>query len=1293
MRKIKVFLIMSLILIGCMRGVAVHAGETGEIINPSFEIWETGEGLDGWTKSADTTAGAVKPAWSENDAQDGNYNLACWAESDYHVDIYQDVKGLEPGYYYLTAYAQNGGGQKSCSLYAGGSGQSYASTMIPVSEGGVTKGWRGVTVRGIEVKEDGALRIGLRTDAYAGNWMKLDNLNLVRETNQETPYEFLKGGDISELTWLEDSGAVFYDENGSPKDALQILADSGFNFARLRLYNAPGKGKGNGTYYCKEGYQDLPDILSLAKRASDKGMELELSFHYSDYWSNGETQNIPKEWQEQIEGMSEEDAVDKLCSLVYDYTYEVMKEMESQGTVPAFVSLGNEIQSGMLFPYGKASSENWKYLARFLTSGSNAVKAASPETKVIIHLDGAGDSSKYTGFFDNCESFGVPYDIIGPSYYPFWTDCDVDTIVAFCNDMVERYDKDIMIMETGYNFNPVLPNGQPGQLSDNGCYSQEGTYGSTPEGQKNFMADLFNGLKSVIDGRCLGDLYWDPVMVEQRGVGWAMLEATDEPDINVISNTTLFDFEHKLLPVGQVYRDSQAGYAEGGISGRLVKAGQNTEGVNRIEGLLRLNGIDHHIQTDAYGYFYLGNIPEGSYNIELLVDGMEYARNLESLEIEKGKNTVCSLELKGAVLSGKVLDDSGTGVENAAVYASDGTHVFETVTDAEGGYTMQDIPAGTWEIWAEAAGYDASEKTEKTLALGETLSHVDFQIILNSGSITGKVLDQEENPLADVRVSAMADDITVLTFTDENGVYTLSHLKTEKDAAKIYKLNISKAGYVEQEYEAEVLLGQSTQAENVVLKKDMGSVRGKVMDSNGMPAEGVTIAISGTDTYEAVTDENGCYSIAEMTSGTYTVQAEKEGYMKSAALTMEIVYGEQTKADVLVLPDKIEVQNPGFELPANPEDEWDKVPAGWEIEATSNEASGSSVIRQDRSTFGGAFEGQYGLSFWLDEAFAGDVSQQMSGLEPGNYLLRAYVYSGISQDFCLYAKDSSGEIIGSTTIQPSGGYSPVSLVFSLEEEVCSIGFYADTAGSDWAVADQVELGYLRQYEPSYEEPDEKPDFTAPKADVRAIPQEGGSVEAVLMGADEEKGTADWHLIASPAEGYRFVKWVDGNEEEIVISTNPDYMTVLNEDRSFAAVFVKEETPKPDDTPDPDDKPKPDDTPNSDDMPNPDDTLKPDDTSNPDDTPKPDSTPNQDDKPKPDHTSKPGAIQKPGNTAGAGNKTKPGNSSNLQNKSAKAAKTGDETQTGIYLCLMTASGIAALGVFAKKGRKKDRNKGE
>lgn len=1267
MKKIKILLVMSLFIIVCMKAAVVHAEDSGGIINPSFEIWETSEGLDGWTKSTDTTAQSVKPVWNEAGEQDENYSLSCWSENDYYVDIYQDVKGLEPGYYYLSAYAQNGGGQKTCSLYAGGSGQSYASTMIPLSEGGVTQGWRLVTVRGIDVGEDGALRVGLRTDAYAGNWMKLDNLKLVREADQKKPYVFLKGGDISELTWLEDSGALYYDENGNPGDALQILADSGYNFARLRLYNSPGKGKGNGTYYCKEGYQDLPDILSLAKRASDKGMELELSFHYSDYWSNGETQNIPKEWQEQIEGMSEKDAVDKLCSLVYEYTYDVMKGMEKQGTVPAFVSLGNEIQSGMLFPYGKASSENWKYLARFLTSGSEAVKAASPGTKVIIHLDGAGDSSKYTGFFDNCESYGVPYDIIGPSYYPFWTDCDVDTIVTFCNDMVERYDKDIMIMETGYNFNQVLPNGQPGQLSDNGCYSHEGNYGSTPEGQKNFMIDLFNGLKSVKDGRCLGDLYWDPIMVEQEGVGWALLESTDEPDVNVISNTTLFDFEHKLLPVGQVYQDSQTGYTEGNISGRIVKAGLNTEGVGNMEAVLRLNGDDYNIRTDSYGYFYLRNMPKGSYTMEILVDGMKYTGNQDSLEIEKGKTTACSLEMKGATLSGKVSDDSGIGVDKVTVYASDGTHIFETNTDTEGNYTMQDIPAGSWVIWAEASGYDTSEKVERTLSVDENISDVNFQIILNSGSITGKVLDQEGNPLPDVRVTARADKNTVLAVTDDKGIYTLSYLKTDKDAAKIYTIDLSKSGYVGQEFQAEVWLGQNTQADDIVLEKDIGAVCGKVTDSSGVPAEGVVVTASGTETYNAVTDENGFYSIAGMTSGIYTVQAEKDGYMGSIALPLEIVYGEQRKAAVLVLPDKTEVQNPGFELPENPEDEWDKVPAGWKIAATSNETNGSSVIRQDRTPFGGALEGQFGLSFWLDEAFQGDVSQQISGLEPGNYLMRAYAYSGITQEFYIYAKDSSGEIIGKKEILPSGSYTEISLVFTVEEDVCSIGFYTDTAGSDWAVVDQIELGFLRQYAPSYEEPEEKPDFIAPKAEVSVKPKEGGNAEAVMTGMDEEKGTADWRLTASPAEGYRFVNWADGNEEDTVISTNPDYLTVLEQDQSFIAVFVKEETPKPDDTTKPDDIPKPGD------IPKPDDTTKPGDIPKPDDIPEPDNTPKPDDIPKPGNTPRPDAAQNSGNI-------------DEPHKSAKAVQTGDTAQTGVYLCLLLGAGMAAVGIIIRKRQK-------
>ena len=236
-----------------------------------------------------------------------------------------------------------------------------------------------------------------------------------------------------------------------------------------------------------------------------------------------------------------------------------MQALRDQGTLPEYVSLGNEMQSGLLYPYGRATTATWPNLARFLNAGYNAVKEVSEGySRVILHLDDAGNYSKYYDFFDNCSKYGVEYDIIGPSYYPFWTNKDVKTIVEFCNALIERYDKDIMIMETGFNWNPVLPNGQIGQLNHNGPYGDDM---STPEGQRDFMLELFNGLKSGKDGRIIGDLYWDPIFIEVPGVGWAMKEngtvgdpSDDTVDVNVVSNTTLFDFNGKALPVMNAYK-------------------------------------------------------------------------------------------------------------------------------------------------------------------------------------------------------------------------------------------------------------------------------------------------------------------------------------------------------------------------------------------------------------------------------------------------------------------------------------------------------------------------------------------------------------------------------------------------------------------------------------------------------------------------------------------------------------------------------------------------------------------
>ncbi|MFB9291556.1 arabinogalactan endo-beta-1,4-galactanase [Pseudoduganella plicata] len=356
---------------------------------------------------------------------------------------------------------------------------------------------------------------------------------------------FLAGGDVSVLPLMEQHGARYFDRQGRQGDALKILRDSGHNIVRLRLYEAPGPGNGNDGYHWPAGSMDLPDLLAMARRSAALGMQIQLTFHYSDFWTNSKTQNVPVQWRAQLDKLPDENArFARLRQLVFERTREVMRALQAQGTVPQFVSVGNEIEGGMLYPYGAMTEANWPRLGALLQAGYEGVKSVSPTSRVILHLDDAGNLDKYRSYFDHLRALKVDYDVIGASYYPFWTKKTVQQVVDFSRAVTARYDKDLFIMEAGFNWAPNLPNGYPGQLSDNGPYPAAM---SSPEGQRAFMDELLPALRRA--PRVLGLLYWDPVMVATPGVGWAVRDADRKPGPNVVANTTLFDFEGRALPV------------------------------------------------------------------------------------------------------------------------------------------------------------------------------------------------------------------------------------------------------------------------------------------------------------------------------------------------------------------------------------------------------------------------------------------------------------------------------------------------------------------------------------------------------------------------------------------------------------------------------------------------------------------------------------------------------------------------------------------------------------------------
>jgi arabinogalactan endo-1,4-beta-galactosidase len=240
------------------------------------------------------------------------------------------------------------------------------------------------------------------------------------------------GADISFLPELENRGMKFSD-NGNPGDAIQIMKAHGFNYIRLRIFNAPANPNG---YSPNKGFCDLEHTKQMAKRIKAAGMKFLLDFHYSDYWADPQQQNKPAAW------VGEDFTA--LKKSLHDYTVNVMQELKDQGTTPDMVQMGNEINHGMVWPDGAIN--NLDSLAQLIYAGITGIKAVSPSTTIMLHIALGGQNAEARFFLDNMAARKVPFDVIGLSYYPRWhgTLADLKSNMA---DLASRYPQQIMVAE------------------------------------------------------------------------------------------------------------------------------------------------------------------------------------------------------------------------------------------------------------------------------------------------------------------------------------------------------------------------------------------------------------------------------------------------------------------------------------------------------------------------------------------------------------------------------------------------------------------------------------------------------------------------------------------------------------------------------------------------------------------------------------------------------------------------------------------------------------------------------
>ncbi|MCC6460440.1 MAG: glycosyl hydrolase 53 family protein [Saprospiraceae bacterium] len=298
------------------------------------------------------------------------------------------------------------------------------------------------------------------------------------------------GADISFLPELEAKGLKFK-ENGVEVDAIQSLKAHGFNYVRLRIFNDPATEKG---YSPKAGFCDLEHTKAMARRVKAAGLKLLLDFHYSDYWADPGKQYKPAAWANL--------SFENLKKALYDYTFEVMRQLQAQGTPPDMVQIGNEINHGIVWPEGSVA--HLDSLAQLLCAGTAAVKAVQPATVMMLHVALGGQNDESVFFIDHMLQRGVHFDVIGESYYPKWHGT-LDDLRDNLNDLVRRYGKDVIVVEYSAKKEEVhqIAFGLPGGHGKGACiWEPLNTWESVFDWQGN--ANAWLGLYDALREKYLG---------------------------------------------------------------------------------------------------------------------------------------------------------------------------------------------------------------------------------------------------------------------------------------------------------------------------------------------------------------------------------------------------------------------------------------------------------------------------------------------------------------------------------------------------------------------------------------------------------------------------------------------------------------------------------------------------------------------------------------------------------------------------------------------------------------------
>jgi arabinogalactan endo-1,4-beta-galactosidase len=316
--------------------------------------------------------------------------------------------------------------------------------------------------------------------------------------------------DLSYVPELREYGIPTKNSNAQLEDMLLTVKNSNYNTIRLRLWKNPSNV-----------HSGFEEVKTFANEIKSQGMKVWLTVHYSDTWADPGAQTKPQQWT----GIG----FQALKDSVYQYTKKIMEEIN-----PDYIQIGNEINSGLLWPEGNIS--NKQQMLDLIDTASLAIRNTNPLTQIIIHYAGITNAEL---FFENFKT--ISYDLIGLSYYPIWHGKDISAVNQKMTQLA-KFSKHVIIAETAYPFTFGWNDYTNNIIGDQNQILQQ--YDATIYGQKQYLLDLKSIISKNYNGA--GLCYW--------GAEWVAFKGNTATNGSSWENQALWDFNYTALPALDIYK-------------------------------------------------------------------------------------------------------------------------------------------------------------------------------------------------------------------------------------------------------------------------------------------------------------------------------------------------------------------------------------------------------------------------------------------------------------------------------------------------------------------------------------------------------------------------------------------------------------------------------------------------------------------------------------------------------------------------------------------------------------------